>query len=201
MHSTGTWTQTSFNTSHVLGPRLNSKQWSHLHHRHIKNRQGITMDLVLELMSTCEVISIGTILCLVFKITSATTINKSMIRSYVTLFSQELERLWHFGLATFYYLIHRNHTLFLFAVNQETKYFAFLLTFKWGVLVSMIIVTPLHNPATSSDFDLKHPLRLGWRNLSKRAEESSSSPRAAAGVLGDGHVMCRCVSFLVEAGN
>jgi hypothetical protein len=32
---------------------------------------------------------------------------------------------------------------------------------KWGLLVSMIIVTPLYNPATSSDFDLKHPLHLG----------------------------------------
>jgi hypothetical protein len=65
----------------------------------------------------------------------------------------------------------------------------------------MIIVTPLYNLAISSDFDLKHPLRLGWRNLSKTAEKSSSSPRAAVGVLGDGHVMCRCVSFLVEVGN
>jgi hypothetical protein len=65
----------------------------------------------------------------------------------------------------------------------------------------MRIVTPLYNPATSSDFDLKHPLRLGWRNLSKTAKKSSSSPRAAAGALGDGHVMCHCVSFLVEAGN
>jgi hypothetical protein len=41
---------------------------------------------------------------------------------------------------------------------------------------------------------IKHLLRVGWRNLSKSAEKSSSSPRAA-GVLGDGHVMCRCVSF------
>jgi hypothetical protein len=124
-----------------------------------------------------------------------------MIGSYVTLLSQELERLWHFGLVTFYYLNHRHRTLFLLAVNQETKYFAFLLTLKWGLLVSMIIVTPLYNPATSSDFDLKHLLHLGWSNLSKTAEKSSSSPRAAAGVLGDGHVMCHCVSFLVEAGN
>jgi hypothetical protein len=58
----------------------------------------------------------------------------------------------------------------------------------------MILVTPLYNPATSSDFDIKHPLHLGWSNLSKTAEKSSSSPRAAAGVLGDGHVM-------FEAGN
>ncbi len=50
MHSTGTWTQTSFNTSHVQGPRLNSKWWSHLHCWHLRNWQGITMDLVLELM-------------------------------------------------------------------------------------------------------------------------------------------------------
>jgi hypothetical protein len=76
---------------------------------------------------------------------------------------------------------------------------------------------------------------MGWRNLSKTAEKSSSSPRAAgvpggkptldntccvwaggtflrqrkksstspcaASVLGDGHEMCRCVSFLVAAGN
>ncbi len=81
------------------------------------------------------------------------------------------------------------------------KIFCIFLTLKWGLLVSMIIVTPLYNPATSSDFDLKHPLHLGWRNLSKSVEKSSSSPRAAAGVLGDGHVMCRCVSFLVVAGN
>jgi hypothetical protein len=94
-----------------------------------------------------------------------------MIGSYVTLLSQELEWLWHFGLVTFYYLIHRNHTPFLLAVNQETKYFAFLLTLKRGLLVSMIIVTPLYNPATSSDVDLKHPLRLGRRNLSKTAEK------------------------------
>ncbi len=200
MHSTGTWTQTSFDTSHVQGPRLNSKRWSHLHHRHIRNWQGITMDLVLELMSTWEVISIGTLLCLLFKLTLATRIIKLMIGSYVTLNSQELERLWHFGLVTFYYLIHRNRTLFLLAVNQETKYFAFLLTLKWWLSVSMIIVTPLYNPTTSSDFNPKHPLRLGWRNLSKTVEKSSSRPRAAAGVLGNG-LMCRCVSFLVEAGN
>jgi hypothetical protein len=37
----------------------------------------------------------------------------------------------------------------------------------------MIIVTPLYNPATSSDYDLKHPLRLGWRNLSKTVEKVS----------------------------
>jgi hypothetical protein len=126
---------------------------------------------------------------------------KSMIGSYVSLLSQELERLWHFGLVTFYYLIHRNRALFLLTVNQETKYFAFLLTLKWGLLVSMIIVTPSYNPATSSDFDLKHLLPLGWRNLSKTAEKSSSNPRAAAGVLCNEHVMCYCVSFLVEAGN
>jgi hypothetical protein len=124
-----------------------------------------------------------------------------MIGSYVTLLSQELEPLWHFGLVTFYFLIHRNCTLFLLAENQETKYFAFLLTLKQGFLVSMIIVTPLYNPATFSDFDLKHPLHLGWRNLSKTAEKSSFSLRAAAGVLGNKHVMCRCVSFLVEGGN
>jgi hypothetical protein len=201
MHSTGTWTQTSFNTSHVQGHGLNSKQLSHLHHQHIRNWQGITMDSVLESMSTWEVISIGTLLCLLFKLTSTTTIIKSMIGSYVTLLSQELEQLWHFGLVTFYYLIHRNRTLFLLAVNQDAKYFAFLLTLKWGLLVSMIIVTPLYNPATSSDFDLKNLLHLGWRKLSKTAEKSSSSPRAAVGVLGNGHVMCRCVSFLVETGN
>jgi hypothetical protein len=132
---------------------------------------------------------------LLFKLTPTTTIIKLMIGSYVTLLSQELEWLWHFGLVIFYYLIHRNRTLFLLAVNQETKYFAFLLTLKWGLSVSMIIVAPLHNPATSSDFDLKHLLRLGWRNLSKTLEKRSSSPRAAAGVLGDGHVMCRCVNF------
>jgi hypothetical protein len=120
-----------------------------------------------------------------FKLRSTTMIIKLMIRSYVTLLSQELEWLWHFGLVTFYYLIHRNHTLFLLAVNQETKYFAFLLTLKWGLSVSMIIVTPLYNPAISSDFDLKHPLHQGWRNLSKTLEKSSSSPGAAAGVLGD----------------
>jgi hypothetical protein len=65
----------------------------------------------------------------------------------------------------------------------------------------MIIVTPLYNPATTSDFDLKHPLHVGWRTLSKIVEKSSSSPRAVVGVLGDGHVMCHCVSFLVEVGN
>ncbi len=201
MHWTGTWTQTSFNTSHVQGPGLNSKQWSHLHHQHIRNRQGFTMDSVLKLMSTGEVILIRTLLCLLFKLTSTTRIIKSMIEPYVTSLSQELERLWHFSLVTFYYLIHRNGTLFHLVVNQETKYSAFLLTLKWGLLVSMIIVTPLYNPATSSEFDLKHPLRLGWRNLSKTAVKSSSSPRAVAGVLGNRHVMCRCVSFLVEAGN
>jgi hypothetical protein len=37
-----------------------------------------------------------------------------------------------------------------YCCRQETKYFAFLLTLKWGLLVSMIIVTPLCNPATSS---------------------------------------------------
>ncbi len=144
---------------------------------------------------------IGTLLCLLFKRTLTTTIMKSMIGSYVTSLSQELEWPWHFGLVTFYYLIHRNRTLFLLAVNQETKYSAFLLTFKRGLLVSIIIVTPLYNPATSSGFDLKHPLCLGWRNLSKTAEKSSSSPRAAAGVLGNGHAMCHCVIFLVEVGN
>jgi hypothetical protein len=46
-----------------------------------------------------------------------------------------MERLWHFGLVTFYYLIHRNRTLFLLAVNRETKYFAFFLTLKQGLLV------------------------------------------------------------------
>jgi hypothetical protein len=35
-----------------------------------------------------------------------------------------------FGLVTFYYLIHRNRSLFLLAVNQETKYVEFLLTLK-----------------------------------------------------------------------
>ncbi len=138
---------------------------------------------------------IGTLLCLLFKLTSTTTIITSMIGSYVDLLSQELEQLWHFGLVTFYYLIHRNRTLFLLAVNQETKYFAFLLTLKWGLSVSMIIVTPLYNPATSSDFDLQHLLCLGWRNLSKTAEKSYSGPHAVAGVLGNGHVMCCCVSF------
>jgi hypothetical protein len=124
-----------------------------------------------------------------------------MIGSYVTLLFQELEQLWHFGLVTFHYLIHRSRTLFLLAVNQEAKYSAFLLTLKWGLLVSMIIVTPLYNPATSSDFDLKHLLCLGCRNLSKTAKKNTSSPRAAAGLLDDGHVMCHCVSFLVEAEN
>jgi hypothetical protein len=152
-------------------------------------------------MSTGEVISIGTLLCLLLKLTLTTTIIKSMIGSYVTSLSQELERLWHFGLVTFYYLIHRNRTLFLLAVNQETRYFAFLLTLKRGLSVSMIKVTPLYNPATSTDFDLKHLLHLGWSNLSKTMEKSSTSPRAVAGVLGNGHVMCHCVTFLVEAGN
>ncbi len=176
MHLTGTWTQTSFNTSYVQGPRLNSKRWSHLHHQHIRNRQGITMDSVLELMFNWEVILIGTLLCLLFKFTSTTTIIKWMIGSYVTSLSQELERLWHFGLVTFHYLIHRNRTLFLLAVNQETKYFAFHLTLKLGLSVSMIIVTLLNNTATSSDFDLKHPLRMGWRNLSKTAEKKFLQP-------------------------
>jgi hypothetical protein len=54
----------------------------------------------------------------------------------------------------FLFKIHRKRTLFLLTVKQETKYFAFLLTLKWGLSVSMIIVTPLYNPATSSDFDL-----------------------------------------------
>ncbi len=181
MHSTGTWTQTSFDTSHVQGPGLNSKRWSHLHHWHIRNWQGITMDTVLELMSTWEVISIRTLLFLLFKLTLTTTIIKSMIGSYVTLLCQELEWLWHFGLVTFYYLIHRDRTLFLLTVNQETKYFAFLPTLKQGLLVSMIIVTPLYNPATSSDFDLKHPLRLGWRNLSKTAEKRFLQPTCSGG--------------------
>jgi hypothetical protein len=79
-----------------------------------------------------------------------------MIGSYVTSLSQELERLWHFDLVTFYYLIHRNSTLFLLAVNQEMKYFALFLTLKRGLSVSIIIVTLLYNPATSSDFDLNN---------------------------------------------
>jgi hypothetical protein len=77
----------------------------------------------------------------IVQVTSTTTIIKSMIGSHVSLLSQELERLWHFGMVTFYYVIHRNRTLFLLAVNQETKYFAFLLTLKWRLSVSMIIVT------------------------------------------------------------
>ncbi len=97
---------------------------------------------------------IGTLLCLLFKFTSTTAIIKLMIGSYVTLLSRELEWLWHFGLVTFYYLIHRICTLFLLAVNQETKYFAFLLTF----------------------FDLKHPLHMGWRNLSKTASKKFLQP-------------------------
>jgi hypothetical protein len=32
--------------------QIKFKQWSHLHHQHIRNQQGITMDLVLELMFT-----------------------------------------------------------------------------------------------------------------------------------------------------
>jgi hypothetical protein len=40
-----------------------------------------------------------------------------------------------------------------------------------------------------------HPLHVGWRDLSKTAENSSSSPRAA-GVFGNGCVMC-CVSDLL----
>jgi hypothetical protein len=123
MHLTGTWTQASFDTSHVQGPGLNSKQWSHLHHQHIRNWQGITMDLVLKLMITWEVISIGTSLCQLFKLTLTTTIIKLMIGLYVILLSQELEWLWHCGLATFYYLTHRNRTLFLLAVEQETNIF------------------------------------------------------------------------------
>ncbi len=67
--------------------------------------------------------------------------------SYGTSLSQELEQLWHFGLVTAYYSIHRNRTLILLAVNQETKYFSFLLTSKWGLSVSMIIVTLLYNQA------------------------------------------------------
>ncbi len=156
MHSTGTWTQTSFDTSHVQGPRLISKRWSHLHCQHVRNLQGVTMNLVLELMFTWEVILIRTSLCQLFKLTLTTTVIKSMIGSYGTLLSQELEWLWHFGLVTFYYLIHRNRTLFLLAVNQETKYVAFLLTLRRGLLVSMILVTQLYNPATSSDFDLNN---------------------------------------------
>jgi hypothetical protein len=46
----------------------------------------------------------------------------------------------------------RNWTLFLLAVEQEMNFFAFLLTLKWGLMVSMIIVTPSCNPATSSKF-------------------------------------------------
>jgi hypothetical protein len=146
-HLTCTWTQTSFDTSHVQGLGLHSKQWSHLHHQHIRNWQGITIDLVLELMFIWEVLSIRNLLCLLFKLTSTTTIIKLMIGSYVTSLSQEWEWLWHFCLVIFYYLILKNRTLFILAVNQETSYFAFLLSLKRGLMVSMIIVTPLYNQA------------------------------------------------------
>ncbi len=153
MHSTGTWTQTSFDTSHVQGPGLNSKQWSHLHCQHIQNWQGITMDLVLELMFTWEIILIRTSLCQLFKLTSTTMIIKLMIGSFVTLLSQELEWLWLFGLVTFYYLIHRNRSLFLLTVELERRYFAFLLTLKRRLLVSMIIVTHCVTLQPPQNFD------------------------------------------------
>jgi hypothetical protein len=82
-----------------------------------------------------------------------------MIVSYVTLLSQELEQLWHFGLVTFYYLIHRGDKIFCIS--------SFL---KTGVIGLNDNSNPVVYPATSSDFDLKHLLCLGWRNLSKTAE-------------------------------
>jgi hypothetical protein len=69
----------------------------------------------------------GISLCQLFKLTLTTTIIKSMIGSYVTLLSQELEWLWHFGLVTFFYLIHKNRTLFLLPVEQERKILHFFL--------------------------------------------------------------------------
>ncbi len=44
---------------------------------------------------------IGTSLCQLFKLTSTTMIIKSMIRPYITLFSQELEWLWLFDFLSF----------------------------------------------------------------------------------------------------
>jgi hypothetical protein len=55
--------------------------------------------------------------------------------------------------------------------------------------------------ASLTTFLQVHSLRVGWRNHFFAAlERVSSSPRATS-VLGNGHVMCCCVSFLITAGN
>ncbi len=57
MHLTKSWTQRSSDTSHVQDQEWNSRQWLHLHVPQTKNQQGITMDLVLNLMSARYCIS------------------------------------------------------------------------------------------------------------------------------------------------
>jgi hypothetical protein len=47
---TGSWTQTSFDISHVQGQELTSKQWNHLRLHLIKRLQDIITALVLALM-------------------------------------------------------------------------------------------------------------------------------------------------------
>ncbi len=104
---------------------------------------GITMDLVLDLMSFWEVISIKTLQCLSFKPISTIMITKWMTELYVTLHSHKLELMWHFGLVIFCCLIHRNRTLYPLAVKLKTKSFALHLTLRRWLLVWMIIVTLL----------------------------------------------------------
>ncbi len=50
-----------------------------------------------------------------------------MIKTYVTLRSQGLDWLWHFGLVTFFCSIQMVPTLFLLAVQQMMTYISFIL--------------------------------------------------------------------------
>ncbi len=135
MHLIGTWTQTSSDTSPLQGPVSISKQWGHHHLHQTKNMHVNTMDSVLELMFTWEVISMRTLQCLLFKHTLTTTIMSSMIKSYFILHSQELGWLLHFGLVTFFCSIHMNHALFHLAAVEKMTYLSFPLTLKWQLLV------------------------------------------------------------------
>jgi len=72
---------------------------------------------------------------LLFKHTLTTTIMPMMIRSYVILHSQELGRLLHFGLVTFFCSIHMNHTLFHLAATEKMMYISSPLTLKQQLLV------------------------------------------------------------------
>ncbi len=143
MHSTNSWTQTSFNTYHVQDLKWNLQQWLHCYFPQTKNQQGITMDLVLSLMSFWEVILIKTLQCLLFKPISTIMITKWMTELYVTLHSHELELLWHFGLVIFCCSIHKNSTLYPLAVKLGMKSSALHLTLRWQLLVWMTIVTLL----------------------------------------------------------